>query len=108
LGRALTSEKKTSYNHKEKREARKDGAIPVSNSGRGFVKGDAKWKNYLLDYKHNSSTFTLSKNNWQKHAKDAWNENHRIPAIKVVFDDQTSLAIIPWDVLTSFEENYEQ
>lgn len=93
----------SSDNHREKRQAKMDGAVPVRNSGRGFRKGDAVWRDYLVDYKHNAKTFTLSNKAWAKHAKDAWNENHRIPMIKIIFEDGTELAVIPWDTLKALE-----
>lgn len=98
----------TNFNRKEQRQAKKDGAKVVSNSGRGFVKGDAMWKDYLVDYKHNAKTFTLSNVNWQKHAADSWKEDHRIPMVKVIFEDGTELAIIPWDMLVKLEEKYDE
>jgi hypothetical protein len=94
----------SSDNHREKRQAKKDGATVVTNSGRGFRKGDAVWRNYLMDYKHNAKTFSLSLKNWRKHSIDAWNEGHKIPMIKVIFEDGTELAIIPWDVLEFLEK----
>lgn len=82
----------------EKREAKLDGAKSVVNSGRGFRKGDATWRGYLVDYKHNAKSFTLKKNAWDKHAKDAWNEGHYSPLIKVVYEDGTAIAILDWNV----------
>jgi hypothetical protein len=97
----------SSDNHREKRQAKKDGATPVRNSGRGFRKGDATWRNYLIDYKHNAKSFSLNLKGWQKHSIDAWNEGHKIPMIKVIFEDKTELAIIPWDVLEYLEKKNE-
>lgn len=94
----------SSDNHREKRQAKMDGATPVKNSGRGFKKGDAVWKNYLVDYKHNAKSFTLTNKAWAKHAKDAWNDNHRTPMIKVIFEDGTEVAMIPWDMLKALED----
>lgn len=89
----------------EKREAALDGAKPIKNSGRGFKKGDAlldgKW---LIDYKHNESTFTLKASAWAKHSKDAWNDGQYNPAIKVVFGDGRMVAIIDWDDFISLKE----
>jgi hypothetical protein len=44
---------------------------------------------------------------WSKHAKDAWNEEHKIPMIKVIFEDDTQLAIVPWDVIVELESYRE-
>lgn len=82
----------------EKRETKRDGAKPVKNSGRGFRKGDAVLDgNWLIDYKHNESSFTLKSSAWSKHSQDAWNEGHLNPAIKVVFGNGRMVAIIDWD-----------
>ena len=80
----------------EKREAKLDGASLVKNSGRGESKGDAKWKIFLVDYKHYAKTFSLSKASWKKMKKDSWNSDHREPLIKVVFDDNSSVAVVDW------------
>jgi hypothetical protein len=94
-------------NHQEKRRAKRDGATQVRNSGRGFRKGDAVWRGYLVDYKHNAKSFSLNLKAWSKHAKDAWNEEHKIPMIKVIFEDDTQLAIVPWDVIVELESYRE-
>ncbi len=91
------------YNKMEKKQANKDGARIVKNSGRGVHKGDAKLGNWLIDYKFNSKTFTLNPNNWKKHRDDARNEAFRDPVIVVVFDDGTRLAIVDWDLLQDME-----
>ena len=98
----------SSDNHREKRQAKMDGATPVRNSGRGFHKGDAVWRDYLVDYKHNAKTFTLTNKSWAKHAKDAWNEGHKIPMIKVIFEDGTEVAMVPWDTLVALEEENDE
>lgn len=82
----------------EKREAALDGAKLVKNSGRGFRKGDAVLDGtWLIDYKHNEFSFTLKSTAWSKHCKDAWNDGHYSPAIKVIFGDRRMVAIIDWD-----------
>lgn len=83
---------------RESKEAKKDGASLVANSGRGKDKGDAKLPGYLLDYKHNEKTFTITSENWAKHRRDAWKDNYREPIISVVFGDGTKLAIIDWNI----------
>lgn len=84
----------------EEREAKLDGATPVKNSGRGAAKGDAKWHEFLIDYKHNTKSFTINKKKWQKHAKDAWNDDHREPLYSVVLDDEVKVAVIDWHYLS--------
>lgn len=96
----------------EKEEAKKDKAKLVKNSGRGFKKGDAQFHKFLLDYKHNESSFTLTKKAWVKHRKDAWNDNHKYPCISVIFGEHsdTKVAIIEWDVFLELiqDSGYEE
>lgn len=86
-------------NKLEKKEARRDGATLVPNSGRGYSKGDAKLKDFLIDYKFNSKSFSLTQDNWEKLRKQAWGENHREPLISVVFTDGPKVDIIDHDML---------
>ena len=88
---------KIDYNKLEKREAHKDGASLVKNSGRGYEKGDAKLGPFLIDYKFNAKSFTLNIANWRKHRADAMREQNRTPAIIVKFEDDTKVAIISFD-----------
>lgn len=84
----------------EQQEIKRDKAKKVKNSGRGFAKGDATFHKFLLDYKHNASTFTLTRAAWIKMRKDAWRSNYRYPCISVVLgeDSDTKVAIIDWEV----------
>lgn len=90
----------------EKQEIKKDGAKGVKNSGRGLNKGDATFHKFLLDYKHNASTFTLTRESWIKMRKDAWRSNYRHPCISVVLGDNsdTKVAIIDWEVFKELIE----
>lgn len=93
----------------EKQEIKKDGAKGVKNSGRGLKKGDATFHKFLLDYKHNASTYTLSREAWIKMRKDAWRSNYRYPCISVVLGDNsdTKVAIIDWEVFKELIEGSE-
>lgn len=86
-------------NKREKREAKRDGAQLVKNSGRGFQKGDAKTDRFLIDYKFNEKSFSLTLKNWIKLQQQAWKEGQRLPIISVVFDERTKLAIVPWEII---------
>jgi len=90
----------------ERQEIKKDGAKAVKNSGRGLKKGDAQLFNFLVDYKHCGKSFTLSLKNWQKHAKDSWNDNYRHPCLSVVLgeDSERKLAVIEWSVFKELVE----
>lgn len=78
----------------ERRHAKKDGIVAVKNSGRGERKGDARNDQYLIDYKFNAKTFTLTAKNWHKLAEQAWKDNHRDACIVVVFEDGTEIVVI--------------
>jgi hypothetical protein len=90
----------------EKEEIKRDGAKGVKNSGRGIRKGDAELNKFLLDYKHNASTFTLTRVAWKKMQRDAWGSNYRYPCISVVFGENSDVkvAIIEWDVFRELIE----
>jgi hypothetical protein len=92
-------------------EIKKDKAKPVKNSGRGFRKGDAEFHEFLLDYKHNGASFTLTRLAWMKMRKDAWKSNHKYPCISVVLgeDSDVKVAIIEWHVFKELikDSDYE-
>lgn len=90
----------------EKEEIKKDKAKGVKNSGRGIKKGDATLNKFLVDYKHNGKTFTLTLENWLEHRKNAWNSNYRYPCISVVFGEHsdTKVAIVEWEVFRELIE----
>lgn len=96
---------KPDYNKMEKKEAKKDGAKLVRNSGRGSEKGDAKLDEFLVDYKFNAKSFSLSLANWHKHRKDAWGNGKREPLISIIFGDGTKVAIIDWELFTQLRES---
>ena len=95
----------------EKEEIKKDSAKAVKNSGRGLKKGDAEFHSFLLDYKHNGSSFSLTRLNWLKIRKDAWKSNHKHPCISVVLgeDSDVKVAIIEWEVFKELikDSDYE-
>ena len=93
----------------EKQEIKRDKAKAVKNSGRGLKKGDATYHSFVIDYKHNASTFTLSREAWIKMRKDAWNANYKYPCISVVFGEnsETKVAIIDWEVFQELVKGSE-
>jgi hypothetical protein len=93
----------------EKEEIKRDKAKAVKNSGRGLRKGDAEFHNFLLDYKHNGSSFTLTRLGWLKMRKDAWKANHKYPCISVVLgeDSDVKVAIIEWEVFKELIKDSE-
>ena len=87
------------YNRMEKKQAKKDGAKLVKNSGRGHHKGDASIPGFLIDYKFNAKSFTLNSENWEKHRSDSWKEDRKSPLIIVCFEDGSKVAMIEWEEL---------
>ena len=85
----------------EKSESKRIGAKQHKNSGRNTQKGDASWKNFVVDFKEVSKSFTLNKDVWAKATTDAI-KNGKDPAILVVLGEGNSkvrLAIIELEVL---------
>jgi hypothetical protein len=88
----------------ERRQAKRDGAKPVKNSGRGHEKGDAKLPGFLMDYKFNDKSFQLTADNWVKFSNQAWKQDRREPIICVNFGDGSRIAIIDWSVFRQYFE----
>ena len=96
----------------EKSEIKRDNAKAQKNSGRGqYQKGDAKWYNFLVDYKEANSSFTLNRDIWAKICTDTFKVNRDMhPALKIIIgkDNKTRLGIIEWSVLEELIEFWEQ
>jgi hypothetical protein len=90
----------------ERSESKRIGAKQHKNSGRGKQKGDASWKNFCVDYKEVSKSFTLNAPTWAKATTDAI-KNHKDPMILVILGEGTKkvrLAIIEMDILEGMVE----
>jgi hypothetical protein len=91
----------------EKSEVKRDGAKAQKNSGRGdYQKGDAQWKQFLVDYKEAGKSFTLNKDNWAKICTDTFKVNRDMyPALKIILgtDSKVRLGIIEWAILDTFD-----
>ena len=72
----------------EKSESKRIGAKQHKNSGRNTQKGDASWKNFVVDFKEVGKSFTLNKEVWAKATTDAM-KNGKDPAIVVVIGKET-------------------
>ena len=97
-------------NSREQAEAKRMGATPHKNSGRGVMKkGDATWKNFVVDYKHVGKSFTLNKDVWAKATTDALKSN-KDPAIVVVLGEtsKTRLAVIELSLLEQMLEERDK
>ena len=89
----------------EKSEGKRIGAKLIKNSGRGQKKGDATWKNFVVDFKEVGKSFTLNKDVWAKAVTDALRSNAD-PAIVVVLGEtqKTRLAVIELSLLEQILE----
>jgi hypothetical protein len=90
----------------ERSESKRIGAKQHKNSGRNMQKGDASWKDFVIDFKEVGKSFTLNKDVWAKATTDAI-KNKKDPAIFVVIGDGDSkvrLAIIGVDMLEQLME----
>jgi len=96
----------------ERSEAKRDGAKLQKNSGRGqYQKGDAKWKNYVVDYKEYSKSISISPTIWAKVCTDTFKVSRSMfPALKLILGDTNKirLAVIEWDRLEELEECWDE
>lgn len=96
----------------ERSEAKRDGAKLQKNSGRGqYQKGDAKWKNYVVDYKEYSKSISISPSMWAKVCTDTFKVSRSMfPALKLILGDTSKirLAVIEWDRLEELEVCWEE
>lgn len=96
----------------ERSEVKRDGAKAQKNSGRGdYQKGDAQWKQFVVDYKEASSSFTLNKQVWSKICTDTFKVNRDMhPALKIIIGNESKvrLGIIEWTVLEELIEFWEK
>jgi hypothetical protein len=90
----------------EKTESKRIGAKQHKNSGRNTQKGDASWRNFVIDFKEVGKSFTINKDVWAKATTDAL-KNGKDPAIVVVIGEdgiKTRLAIIEMSILEQLTE----
>ena len=96
----------------ERSEVKRDGAKAQKNSGRGdYQKGDAKWNQFLVDYKEAKASFNLNKDNWAKICTDTFKVNRDMhPALKIIIgaESKVRLGIIEWSVLEELIQFYEE
>ena len=97
----------------ERSEVKRDGAKSQKNSGRGdYQKGDAKWKQFLVDYKEASTSFALNKSVWSKICTDTFKVSRAYhPVLKLVIGEgnsKTRLAVIEWSLLEQLVEKWAE
>ncbi len=92
----------------ERSEVKRDGAKAQKNSGRGeYQKGDAQWKQFLVDYKESKSSFTINKSVWSKICTDTFKVNRSMhPILKLIIGEESKvrLAVLEWSVLEELLE----
>ena len=97
------------YNKRERSEAKRMGAKTVKNSGRGLVKGDGRWHNFVVDWKFARKSFTLNKDVWAKVVTDTIkSDKEKNPALIIVLgegNETVRLAIIEQEVLEQLDSN---
>jgi hypothetical protein len=91
----------------ERGEAKRIGAKLQKNSGRGRIqKGDATWYNYVLDFKEFTKSFSITQSVWAKVVTDTMKvDRKKSPAIYLVLDGKTRLAVIEWSEFERLVEN---
>ena len=85
----------------ERAEVKRDGAKAQKNSGRGeYQKGDAQWKNFVVDYKEYKKSISISKSIWSKVCTDTFKVSRdKYPVLKLILGEdgsKTRLAVIEW------------
>lgn len=97
----------------EANEIKRDNAKAQKNSGRGlYQKGDAKWYNFLVDYKETAKSVSLNKDMWAKICTDTFRVDRNMhPLLKIIIGEGSSkvrLAVVEWDILEELVEDYER
>ena len=97
----------------ERGEAKRDGAKQQKNSGRGdYQKGDATWKNFVVDYKEYEKSISISQDIWAKICTDTFKVNRdKYPLLKLILGEgnrETRLAVIEWELLEQLLEKYDE
>lgn len=97
----------------ERGEAKRDGAKQQKNSGRGeYQKGDAQWKNFVVDYKEYEKTISISQSMWAKICTDTFKVSRdKYPVLKLILgsnSNKTRLAVIEWSLLEQLVEKWSE
>jgi outer membrane phospholipase A len=87
----------------ERSESKKIGAKQHKNSGRNTKKGDATWRNFVVDFKEASKSFTVNQDVWAKAVTDSIKAGtDKSPAIVIILGEgnkKVRLALIEFDLL---------
>jgi hypothetical protein len=96
----------------ERSEAKRDGAKQQKNSGRGdYQKGDAQWRDFVVDYKEYEKSISISQSIWAKICTDTFKVSRdKYPVLKLILGptrSKTRLAVIEWALLEQLVECWE-
>ena len=96
----------------ERSEAKRDGAKQQKNSGRGdYQKGDAQWRDFVVDYKEYEKSISVSQDMWAKICTDTFKGSRdKYPVLKLILGTPSSkvrLAVIEWALLEQLIECWE-
>ncbi len=87
----------------ERSESKRIGAKQHKNSGRNTQKGDATWRNFVVDFKESSKSFTINQDVWAKAVTDSIKAGKdKSPAIVIILGEgnkKVRLAVIEFDLL---------
>lgn len=87
----------------EKNESKRIGAKQHKNSGRNTKKGDATWRNFVIDFKESEKSFTINQEVWAKAVTDSIKAGKdKSPAIVIVLGEgnkKIRLALIEFSLL---------
>ena len=87
----------------ERSESKRIKATQHKNSGRNTKKGDATWRDFVVDFKECLKSFTINQDVWAKAVTDSIKAGtDKSPAIVVVLGEgnkKIRLAIIEFDLL---------
>ena len=87
----------------ERSESKRINAKQHKNSGRNTKKGDATWRDFVVDFKEASKSFTINQDVWAKAVTDSIKSGtDKSPAIVIILGEgnkKVRLAIIEFDLL---------
>jgi len=97
----------------ERGEIKRDGAKAQKNSGRGkYQKGDASWKDFVVDYKEYEKSISISTDIWAKICTDTFKVSRdKMPVLKLILGGEgpkTRLAVIEWTLLEQLINCWEE
>jgi hypothetical protein len=95
----------------ERSELKRIGAKPHKNSGRGMKKADGSLKNYVVDVKEYSKSFSISQDVWAKIVTDTIRvDPSKSPVIMLVLGEKQKvrLAIIEWNEFEMLKNKSEK